>query len=1231
MSLKENKKINTIKTYNNKILKIKNNRNSNFLNNNNTISNNINNNNINLTAIEPIENIYEIYHQKNRKNKVEYNENIKFSLNKFQKLRNKKNILTNISLNTTTTFNNNNLNNNNNNIFSSLPFIQTSANSTFDFKTHTTTNTSFSKTSKKNFIPNKKKTIIENNKKTSELNYIYFPDNNKINPNDYYYTSTFSFPDLIFNKTKNKKKLFNKSLYEKLMFFDNLINTIKKRDIQTIGEYIINKTKFNNLNIKAPECVIHNVFLNLLVKDIFHKIEIRNEMNKFINYDYVVNLLNEEIYKFKKNIFDLNNFEESGNSNQTINTDLSNDYLNYVFKKNKINKEDENYYYDNIYDDVDDDFFGKNNLHSNILNINKFRLNKHKIKNFDDEITEENSKGETTKRTNNNETKTKQKKNINNENKDIMNFFNNNKLSNIFHSTKKIKKEDYAQTQYSNDSNYSKIHSKNFINSQKNFYIKDKNGNLISISDENYKFVKKNGELFLVTSSGKEILIDKNSSLISKDNKGNEIIISNDLNKNEEEINLLINNNIINEKNDDSNSSSYIEYINYDKDGKIIEKKRVKKTKKKRIKNKNGEIIFIDANKKLHHHHHKSHKKNHIRRIIKDENGNVIKILEPGEILDKNDLNEKYNILELNLSDERNDDSESYSYYTVSEDDNNNNNNNYNINNNNYNNNDNNINNINDNNKNNYNNNFNNNNYKNNISTPINKNKSNFQDSKKDNKKNRKGNNKNELLNEINISDDGNESFIDEEEEEIVFVKDENGKLIPKVIKKIIKKKITNNENNENEENYDKSGSKKKKTNHIKFLDENDNFSNNNNLTETKDENTLENTINNNNNSINNNTNNNRNNKNYNQQKNSENFIKQQLLKKENLQHQKEIEEYLNRKNRLNTTFPKKPSISKPNPIIIKKILEDAFKSKIIDLSKNKFLTDEQISEKFPIDSDLFKWWKENIYDVEQQNNNNKKTLTKSFNYAKIGTEKFKIYKGKDYFKRKKTNYTNNNENENEDFVTQEIYEQFKIWLKKQYQKLEEEKYKLGSLIKKNEFAKKKVDKTKKKEEENLNYEIDTIKEEKIEKKPYHKKKPQERKRNSLLVNDIDIGDDLNDSKTVSAEKEENEKKELDYSSNLRNLFEMIKKLKDLPEEEYSKQMNNLLDIQLDSLESFKKKKWEDRINNFKYDLHNYRNAQKTLYNIKGSLYYKSPVQIFSKTRTEKLSKLDSHFHFKFD
>ena len=74
MSLKKNKNTNiTLKTYNNSIIKFKNNRNSNILNNNNTTSSN-NTNNINLTAIEPIHNIYEIYHQKNRKNNIEYYE-----------------------------------------------------------------------------------------------------------------------------------------------------------------------------------------------------------------------------------------------------------------------------------------------------------------------------------------------------------------------------------------------------------------------------------------------------------------------------------------------------------------------------------------------------------------------------------------------------------------------------------------------------------------------------------------------------------------------------------------------------------------------------------------------------------------------------------------------------------------------------------------------------------------------------------------------------------------------------------------------------------------------------------------------------------------------------------------------------------------------------------------------------------------------------------------------------
>ena len=134
MSLKEDKNINTIEIYNNKFSKIKK---RNFFYNNN----------INLTAIEPIGNIYEIYHIK-KKNKVEYFENKNRSMNKIKKLQNKKNILSNISLNTTSTFNNNN----NKNIYS-LPFVQSSTNSTFDFKTHTTTNTSFNKTLKKIIFP----------------------------------------------------------------------------------------------------------------------------------------------------------------------------------------------------------------------------------------------------------------------------------------------------------------------------------------------------------------------------------------------------------------------------------------------------------------------------------------------------------------------------------------------------------------------------------------------------------------------------------------------------------------------------------------------------------------------------------------------------------------------------------------------------------------------------------------------------------------------------------------------------------------------------------------------------------------------------------------------------------------------------------------------------------------------------------------------------------------------
>jgi hypothetical protein len=96
-------------------------------------------------------------------------------------------------------------------------------------------------------------------------------------------------------------------------------------------------------------------------------------------------------------------------------------------------------------------------------------------------------------------------------------------------------------------------------------------------------------------------------------------------------------------------------------------------------------------------------------------------------------------------------------------------------------------------------------------------------------------------------------------------------------------------------------------------------------------------------------------------------------------------------------------------------------------------------------------------------------------------------------------------------------------------------------------------------------------------------------------------------SSTVLSEKSEEKK-----INNLKYFFEMIQKLKNLPPDEYSQRMNNLLDNQLETLESVQIKKHSDRINNFLINLNNIRLSNKNIKNIKSHLKYKNPITIFS-------------------
>ena len=187
-------------------------------------------------------------------------------------------------------------------------------------------------------------------------------NNNKYNDVNYYYIPGFSYQDYLsqlnndsesneklkntFQQTETKKfnETFDEQLYNKLMFFDKLANNISKEHIYSSSEYIVDKINKKE-NIEKPECIIHNIFLTLVLKNIYRKIEIRRTFdNKIISIDYVYSLLQNEIEKMrgaiKKSIKLVKN-EKVGTGNNRINSSLgikkylNTDFISYIhFSKN---------------------------------------------------------------------------------------------------------------------------------------------------------------------------------------------------------------------------------------------------------------------------------------------------------------------------------------------------------------------------------------------------------------------------------------------------------------------------------------------------------------------------------------------------------------------------------------------------------------------------------------------------------------------------------------------------------------------------------------------------------------------------------------------------------------------------------------------------------------------------------------------------------------------------------
>ena len=99
----------------------------------------------------------------------------------------------------------------------------------------------------------------------------------------------------------------------------------------------------------------------------------------------------------------------------------------------------------------------------------------------------------------------------------------------------------------------------------------------------------------------------------------------------------------------------------------------------------------------------------------------------------------------------------------------------------------------------------------------------------------------------------------------------------------------------------------------------------------------------------------------------------------------------------------------------------------------------------------------------------------------------------------------------------------------------------------------------------------------------------------------------------IKRESSSDSSEEIDKTKSLKYLFEQIQKLKNLPPDEYAKQINSLVDFQLDNTDIMLNRKHAERINRFVENLNENRkskiNYQKLISN---KLMYLPPITIKS-------------------
>ena len=1120
-------------------------------------------------------------------------------------------------------------------------------------------------------------------------------NNNRYNDVNYYYIPGLSYHDYLselntniesnvekqkdeFQQTQKFNDTFDEQLYNKLMFFDKLANNISKEHIYSSSEYIVNKINKKE-NIEKPECIIHNIFLTLVLKNIYKKIEIRRILdNKVVSIDYIYSLLQNEIEKMrgaiKKSIKLVKN-DKAGKGNNKINLGLgirkylNTDFISYIhFTKNShirnisMNNNSETRYTDIL--NGNDEYSMKYN-NSGIIyeNDEKYIHSKYnyKFRKYD-----ESDKGDYSEFVdfNNdfidyNSPYHKMVKNksgfiipnilqkgifVKNKNIDLIDSKTGKSIfkeDGTFNITFYDKKGNKIKNPDINDNSIEYYDKKgNLINIKKIPKIKfyDKEGNIIenpNLDNSNIKYYDENGKVINTQSTIQIQLYDKKGRPISKidnsntiqyyDEKGNPIqipkkkvqkeikvpkgykFISNDEGQKiiiPEGYKYISNNEgekiLVDEKGNKVNENDFIVKIESESESEI-EVEGI---------NEKGEKIIIKVNKnEVKNKMKKKKKKKKIKKIRKNENGDI----------------EEYSVSENDESENDEseyDESENEEIEIVNE-------------------------------------------KGEKIKVKINPNNL----KKKKKKKKIKYKIKNEKGEEISVSEEidesneKNESEYEEEEEdeeekeeeveEEIEIIDNNGNKIKKKVKKIIKKKVPKKKNNKDDKNKNKKSNKNNENiineienngnkNYENRNNENTNNDNRNNeniekeknekkkhsknkkkhnknkvrIDETESNNEKSNEKNNyisqetNNktldyNNYNNNesnddsikpnkrfTQNNNNNEDYiESEEDEDNEIKKILQRtkydKDNeeqnkkieeynnkiKQHKKEIEEYLNNKQRANISFPKKQK-ERVDPLKLRKLIEEVRNNQLGNKS-----TDEDIYNKISKESELYKEWikigNNYIFEEEKPKYNR---INEDKNYSLVGKGEFIMYKGKNYFENKK-------EESNE---SKPLPQEFVNWLKAEIKKLD------------NSYSLKKKDRSSVNSIDNVTLQLsETISgsntkrnnnQVKVPKKQIPKKKLNQKKLKVLNYFEEEDKDKL--PTPISRSESSDSIKSINNTQSLKYLFEQIQKLKNLPPDEYTKKVNNLLDYQLDNTQVMLHRKHADRINKFIENLEYYRKSR---------------------------------------